>query len=413
MRVLPKQNNQVVYVVTNCHSVNQRLERILSLRKSFEKMILVTKTGTRIDDEDIVAGSYPNPLGLLRLMGLHKTKQFLERYLFFPSPNILYAWSARKKLKERISSDLRSGKRVCLLTSVPNHDISLVGLYLKTDFPEIYWIVDWRDLWSYDKYYFERTPEIYRNRLLELEKRILENCDINVTTNAKARTILERYYNVPPNRVVSINHPFYRPDLDEGYASGERQFDSKKDGHIKIGFLGNLFKPPKVPGHRVVEAIDKVIESGLNVELHIFGDGSEFARKVFRQSRNGGVVLHRRTGHRESLRKISECDFLLLTLSDSPNCHVIMHSKLPHYLLLRRSILAMVPEKSAVAEIIRETGSGYVIPAGCGWGDGLKKVLQEHLNGKNIPERNNEAIEAYSWENISKQWMEVFSGAWK
>jgi len=411
--VLPKNNNQVVYVVTIERFVNQRVERILSLRKSFEKMTIVTKTGTCVDDENIVAGSYPNPLGLLRLMGLHKTKNVLERYLFFPSPHILYVWSARKKLKERIASDLRRGKRVCQLTCVPKHDISLVGLYLKINFPEIYWIVDWRDLWSYDEYYFERMPEIYRNRLLELENKILENCDMNVTTNAKAKTILENHYKVSPNRVISINHPFYRPDLDERNASGERQSGSKRDGYIKIGFLGNLFKLPKVPGQRVVEAIDKVIESGLNVELHIFGDGSELARKVSRQSRNGWVVLHRRTGHRESLRKISECDFLLLTLSDSPNCHVIMHSKLPHYLLLRRPILAMVPEKSAIAEIIRETGSGYVIPAECDWGHGLKKVLQDYLNGKKLPERNNKAIEAYSWENISKQWMDAFSGAWK
>lgn len=73
----------------------------------------------------------------------------------------------------------------------------------------------------------------------------------------------------------------------------------------------------------------------------------------------------------------------------------------------------MVPDNSAVADIIRETGSGYVIPAGCDWGDGLKKVLQGYLNGKKLPERNDRAIERYSWENISKQWMGVFSGAWK
>ena len=32
-----------------------------------------------------------------------------------------------------------------------------------------------------------------------------------------------------------------------------------------------------------------------------------------------------------------------------------------------------------IADIIRETGSGYVISAGCDWGDGLKKVLQDYL----------------------------------
>jgi len=53
----------------------------------------------------------------------------------------------------------------------------------------------------------------------------------------------------------------------------------------------------------------------------------------------------------------------MLALSDSPNCNVILHSKLPHYLSLERPILALVPENSAVAEIVTETGTGYVIPA--------------------------------------------------
>lgn len=137
------------------------------------------------------------------------------------------------------------------------------------------------------------------------------------------------------------------------------------------------------------------------------------AKKAVGQSENDGVILHGRTSHRKSLRRISRCDFLLLALSDLSNCHVVMNIKLPHYLLLKRQILAMVPDNSAVADIIRETGSGYVIPAGCDWGDGLKKVLQGYLNGKKLPERNDRAIERYSWENISKQWMGVFSGAWK
>jgi len=125
--------------------------------------------------------------------------------------------------------------------------------------------------------------------------------------------------------------------------------------------------------------------------------------------RNDAVYVYGRVSHTESLRRISQCRFLLLLLADLPTCKAVMSIKLPQYLLLGLPILAIVPEASAIADIIRETGSGYVIPAGCDWGDGLKKVLQDYLNGNNLPERNNKAIEAYSWENISKQWMDVIS----
>ena len=121
--------------------------------------------------------------------------------------------------------------------------------------------------------------------------------------------------------------------------------------------------------------------------------------------------LHGKTSHIESLRRIARCEFLLLVLADLPNSEAVMSIKLPHYLLLQRPILAIVPERSAVADIIRETGSGYVIPARYDWGDALRKVLQDYLNGKNLPERNDRAIEECSWENISKQWMELIRGA--
>ena len=195
-----------------------------------------------------MVGAYPNPLGLLRLVGLNKTKSFLERYIYFPSPTILYVWKVVKKLQKRIKRDLSKGNRVCLLTCVPPHDIALMGLHLKSVFPEINWIVDWQDLWSYDEYYFDRIPIIYKKKLLDLEKRIFLNCDTNVTTNLKAKTLVENYYNIPPHRVISINHHFYLPELDELKATVKTSFVSKVDRKINIGFLGNLFKPPKVPG---------------------------------------------------------------------------------------------------------------------------------------------------------------------
>ena len=156
-----------------------------------------------------------------------------------------------------------------------------------------------------------------------------------------------------------------------------------------------------------MEAINSILESGLNINFNIFGDESHLSIKAAAQYRNDSIIIHPKVSHIESLNKIAGCDFLLLALSDLPNCQVIMHSKLPHYLMLKRTILAMVPENSAVADIIRETGSGYVIPSTSCWRDELKRILQDYLSGKKPPERNERSIEKYSWENISKEWIRV------
>ena len=209
------------------------------------------------------------------------------------------------------------------------------------------------------------------------EQKILLNADINVTTNVRAGTVLKTKYGVSPNRIVSINHFFCHSEINKCYGNGLSKPEIWNERGVKIGFLGNLFKPPKVPGLKVVESIYEVNQSGLRVQLHIFGDLSELSKKAAMNSQNGEIVLHPRTSHIQSLKKLAKCDFFLLVLSDLPNCNIIMHSKLPHYIALGRPILAIVPEHSAVADIIRETGSGYVIPSTSNWGDELKKILRD------------------------------------
>ena len=407
-----KKNDIVVYVVTSSKDhPNTRVKGVLSLNGLLGEVIHVKKTGAPTQGRSIVVGAYPNPLGFLRLMGLNKIKSTFERYIYFPSPTILYVWRAIKILKKKIKYDLSKEKRICLLTCVPPHDIALVGLHLKSVFPEINWVVDWQDFWSYDEYYFDRTPSIYKKRLLDLEKRIFLNCDTNVTTNLKAKALVENYYNIPPHRVISINHQFNRHEFNEITATVKPSSIFKKDRQINIGFLGNLFKLPKMPGPRVVEAFNSIQESGLNVKLHIFGDTSDLARQAAAQSRNGSIILYPPVSHKESMNNIAGCDFLLLAMSELLNCQVVMNIKLPHYLMLGKTILALVPEKSAVADIVRETGSGYVIASTSCWRDELKRILQDYLSGRKPPERNEKEIEKYSWENISKEWISVIAAS--
>ena len=94
-----------------------------------------------------------------------------------------------------------------------------------------------------------------------------------------------------------------------------------KNKKIKIGFLGYLFKPPKVPGKKIVAAFREIRSKGFNVELNIYGDKTLTARKTVEDENDRTIVLHKRTSHKKSLMKISNCDFLLLALSDLPTLY--------------------------------------------------------------------------------------------
>jgi glycosyltransferase involved in cell wall biosynthesis len=407
MNPLSKSSNHVVYVIGNNPNINHRLKGILSLADSFEKMLLLTRPGPRYDINHLTVRPYYNPLGILRLIRLHKIKKKLEKYLFFPSAQILYTCPVNKVLKTLVADDIENGKKVCIITCFPPHDLSFIGLSLKTKFPQIRWIADWQDLWSWDEYYFKRVSRLYQNRLLQLEHKILSMCDINITTNFKAKTILENHYRIPSSKVVAINHHFYPPDFPRDVAEHKNLNDFKNQSMIKIGFLGNLFKPPKVPGSKVVEVIKNLRTSGLNVALYIFGDQSDLAKEAANTYDNKAVVLFPRVTHKQSLLNLSKCDFFLLALSDSANSHIIMHLKLPHYLHLKRPIIAIVPQNSFVAQLVGETRSGHVIPTESNWERELKKIFTKYSSQEYNFTPDEKAIQKYSWDNIRKYWLQA------
>ena len=373
-----KFNNKIVYVIVGKRkgSINDRVLKLAGLRKHFEKLVFVTIGKRNISSEEISVKHYPNPTQILNRIGLRKLKKKIDQYLYFPSKTILFVERVKKILATSIAEDLKKGKDVCVLTIAPPHDISLAGLYLKKLYPQIHWFVDWQDLWSYDENYVQRIPSIYRSRMLELEADLLQGSDLNITTNTYAKTVLEQHYKIPPKRVISICHHFNRDDLKND-ATETMKMNKKDCGDvIRIGFMGILFKPPRVPGDKVLDAISKVRKKGLNVELHLFGNVPEETLQLEQSIQDGTLVIHGKASHEESIKRLKQCDYLLLALSDSPNCRAVMSIKLPHYLMLGLPIIGIVPEQSATGEIITNTGSGFVISSNSDWSEALQEILK-------------------------------------
>lgn len=403
-------SDKVIYVVAGQYqgAINDRVKKLLTLRSFFSKLVLVTPGDNNKGEQSLELRPLVNPTGLLRLIKLNKLKKSIDKQLYFPSTKILYAKSVERALGQRIAEDLNQGKSVILLTCAPPHDLCLAGLKLKRKYPNIRWLVDWQDLWSYDESYINRIPARHRKRLLEIEKNVFDECDLNITTNSYASDVLNNKYGVPVNRVTHIPHHFSYGDMP--VKRGSHLKDDKNKHIVKIGYLGGLFKPPKVPGMKVVKMIRDLRDGGQNVELHIHGPVSSEVDRIFKQKGFDGVFFHGSTEHADSLRLIMGYDLLLLVLADLPNCKAIMNIKLPHYLVTGIPIVAIVPDFSILADIIRETGAGYVIPSGEGWIEPVKNILENYQQNSGLPMRKDEAIDVYSWENISGIWLKVLNG---
>ncbi len=387
--------------------INSRVRQLLSLARQCGEGTLISSGKDCRKSGCISIKPYPNPTGILRILRLNGIKKILDRYLFFPSTDILYVRRAVNRLGRFIDADIRAGKRVLLITCVPHHAIALAGLDLKKKFPSLKWIVDWQDLWSYDENYYYRIPPIYRKKLLDTERRILVTADVSVTTNDYARKILIDKFGAFPQRVVAINHHFSPEDFDTRGILKKNKTTHVEGEAIKVGILGNLFKPPRVPGEKLIDILRLVRESVPNLEFHIYGDVTAEGKKARRSNKEPWLILHKRVPHKDSLKAIAACDFLLVLLADLENCKVVLPQKLPLYFKLNKPILAIVPEDSAVALVVRETGTGYVIPSEGDWASPLERIFLDYQNGRIQMNRKEERIRDFSWESISKQWQRL------
>lgn len=380
---------------------NYRARKVFELRKNFDKVIVIAKNG-KSGTNLHVTGAYPNPFNILKQFGLSKLKLQLEKLFYFPNAGILFIKRAMKKVTIIIESENRNS-RIVILTFTPPHSNALLGYEIKRKYPEIKLLIDWQDLWTYDDYHLNKTAKIYQRNLKKLEHAILNTADLNIVTNEFAAETLADTFKIPSSKIVSIYHPFDRSELRQKVKNSISQ---KK---IKFGFLGHFTKPPKVSGERVLAALEYCRTNEIDLEFNIYGDEQKSTKDIIFKNKFEFVSLHKRVKHVESLNNLLINDFLILSLEDLPNTKIIMHGKLSHYLMLQIPIIAFVPEDSFVAELIRRTGSGYIISNEENAGKVLFDIIRNFDYDEYLKNRNAEEIEKVSWTNISKRWLSIFN----
>jgi len=396
-------NSISLYVIIgHPRATNARAKAMLRLREHVGRVTLVYPGDTNLESDHWAIKPWPNPSGILAAFGLHALKDKIDRRILFPSNRVLFYLALRKKLRKRIEADEQAGMDVVVLTLMPPHGVAPIVPYLRAHCPNTRLLVDWQDLWLFDATYSSRIAPSKMHRAEKLERSVVHAADLNITTNEFAERLFVDLFNTQSERVTNIPHHF---DSDDAASVTGSEGES-----VRLGFLGTLMKPPKVPGERVLQAVDACVKKGYDVEFHLFGGAQWRARPFIESMETDAVHLHPHAPHKEAIAKLSTSDLLVLTLADEENCRVIMHGKLPHYLVLQIPIIALVPDNSFVAQVVRETGSGVVIDTSQDWGDALQHVLDEFAKGTRLGcTFDMDRISEYSWQNIEKKWLSAIS----
>jgi hypothetical protein len=297
------------------------------------------------------------------------------------------------------------------------------------------YVLDFQDPWVSD--YYEAHPTVQAPRKYGLARRVhallepwtmKEAAGVISVSPGYIDALRDRYPGLAKAPCITL--PFgaahgdfeliaRRPQPNRHFASG--------DGHVHgvyAGVAGDIMAT-------ALEILFRALKAGLvsapelfsRVLLHFVGTSyapGEAARKTVEPMADRvGVLSHvtertARVPYFEALQLLRDADFLFIIGSDDPSYTA---SKLYPYILARKPLLALVHERSTVADIVRETDAGFVVTFSSPLDDREKSAAAERLAEQwarmlaaraHLPSTNWTRFERYTAREMTRRQCELF-----
>ncbi len=277
--------------------------------------------------------------------------EFVRATFFLPDARIGWFPYAVGEGREIIARE----KIDAIYSSSPPYTTSVIAqrLHRATGVP---WIAGFRDPWTGflstpNRWFFPRAVD------RSMEQAVLRDANI---VEAAWRGILKDMMAKYPE--ISCTKFFYLPN---GFDRADYpQISPKSDEKFTITYTGSMYgvRNPRT----FLQAVKELVEEGKleerKVRLKFIGRFGTEVQEMFRASsiRNAIEVVSY-LPHAESIRELLRADALLLVVDETKDSAEIVPGKVFEYLGARRPILALAPD-GAVAELLRETRSGFVAP---------------------------------------------------
>lgn len=264
-------------------------------------------------------------------------------------------------------------------------------------------ILDYRDLWVDNPYYFYATP-FHKNYAIKLEHQILTKAarTIVITRDMKNR-ILQRYRFLNHNDISIIPHGFDQEDFENAKSLSASTF---KNNNHKSKFIithTGLFSQDLTPKYLFQAASELIQENPeLKDKLEIRMVGllqKKYQKMIAKLHLQGTVITTGYLSHLDSIQSLLESDVLWLMMPNS----LVTPGRLFEYLGTRKPIIYASP-KSELTQIVENAGAGIIIPHNST--KELKKAIIDYYNlwkKKSLPIPNNSIIEKFERKELTRQ----------
>lgn len=287
---------------------------------------------------------------------LNLAGKYIRRKILIPDGERLWEVFSRKK-----ALDIVKNEKIDLIysTSQP-FSTHLLALEIKKAFPDIPWVVDFRDEWTnnaFIKAYNYRPYRVKKEKALERE--VFEMADAIVMNTPVMRDNSVRDNPDLKNKFHVIPNGFDREDF-EGIETGGR------NDKFTLTYTGLIYG--STSPETVFAAVEKLNRDGLvnldDIRLRFIGrfKVEELYKMAKAHNLHQVVEILPYMPHRESVANLMHSDALLLLLGKGTEA--IYTGKLMEYINTGKPIFAIVPANGAAAQLIAETRTGFV--ADCG-----------------------------------------------
>ncbi|WP_456314396.1 glycosyltransferase family 4 protein [Pseudomonas shirazensis] len=320
---------------------------------------------------------------------LDKTFLWVRGNLFIPDARVFWVKPSVSYLEKYI----RENNIDTIVTSGPPHSLHLIGLELKEKL-NVKWFADFRDPWTTIGYHKAlRLSSYAAKKHKKLERKVLNTADAIIVTSKTTKTEFQAITNKP----ISV--------ITNGY-DVENVEKQTLDTKFTLAHIGSFLsdRNPHFLWECLVELLNEIPEFKSHLEIKLIGAVSqEVLDSISNFNLKDYLNLLGYVSHHEAIAHQKKSQVLLLIEINSEETKSIIPGKLFEYMVSNRPIVAIGPQGSDFADIIKETNTGvffdYSEKAK------LKSVIldfyNQFLEGK--LQANGVGLQQYSRKNLTKQ----------
>lgn len=290
--------------------------------------------------------SQPVPATRTPQTGLKYRLGNLARRFFSPDPEVVWVPFALRQARRII----RNHGIDTVLVTVPPFSSLMIGTVLKSDFPRVRLISDFRDEW----FQFHLSVFAFHNnsytllRAREVESAAVQASDLVLSVVPSIIGQMRgRYPDQPPSKFRVIYNGF-DPDLVAAFRP--RPHGTQE---VVVTFVGTIYGPSTLRYY--LDALDGLPqETRARFKTRLIGRIAEEETATIESAQSRIEVLGFMS-QADTFRMMEESDFLLLTMTDA-SC---ITGKFFDYIGTCKPMLALTPPSGEVQRMLEETGAGW------------------------------------------------------